>query len=253
MEYHPTGAASVTRRHHQGRNVILSEGHFGSLLEAYANHARIWQTDSDGLIDVMMRQGLAALTLHLANRPRDTSVGLTLNLKRPPLNLFLTGEAGERTVTGRAFVDGVRVAESSRLFMQARRPLHEPTQSTIEVEGFKNCWKSSSSTTPGPSSTRPASSNWARMPTSWSWPFRGSMPPGYAPWTRTVPGRCSTTPAPLEDRTFRFECGCNPQKMIAALRSLFEGRPEELFQGESQVEASCPRCGRRWWIQAEGF
>lgn len=252
MEYTPTGAASVTRRHHQGRNVILSEGHFGSLLEAYANHARIWQTDSDGLIDVMMRQGLAALTLHLANRPRDTSVGLTLNLKRPPLNLFLTGEASERTVTGRAFVDGVRVAESSRLFMQARRPLHEPTQSTIEVEGFDlleifEQYYARSEQHPArffELGTDAYLMVLALPGIDGAW-LRGLDPDG----ARALLD--DTTP--LEDRTFRFECGCNPQKMVAALRSLFEGRPEELFQGETQVEASCPRCGRRWWIQAEGF
>ena len=45
----------------------------------------------------------------------------------------------------------------------------------------------------------------------------------------------------------------NPEKMITALRTIFADRPDELFQGAEGVEAFCPRCGTRWWIDRPVF
>jgi redox-regulated HSP33 family molecular chaperone len=55
----------------------------------------------------------------------------------------------------------------------------------------------------------------------------------------------------IEERPFRFECGCSPRKMIRALWSIYENNLDDLFRGDPAVEASCPRCGRRWWINRD--
>lgn len=57
----------------------------------------------------------------------------------------------------------------------------------------------------------------------------------------------------LERRTLRFECGCNPRKMLSALRGSFAHDPQDLFRGQPRVESHCPRCGRRWWTTREQF
>jgi len=84
----------------------------------------------------MMRQGLGAAALYLAFRPHDEAVGFTLNFRTPPINIFITGDGAASTVTGRAFTEGVRTAETSRLFVQSQRPGQDQIQSLVEVEGL---------------------------------------------------------------------------------------------------------------------
>jgi redox-regulated HSP33 family molecular chaperone len=58
---------------------------------------------------------------------------------------------------------------------------------------------------------------------------------------------------PLGEHTLRFRCGCNPDKIVRALRDIFAGREAELFQDDAGVEAFCPRCGARWWISRDAY
>ena len=101
------------------RRLSLAAGDFAPILRAYEEHVRRWELPTDGLSHAMMREGLSAFGLHLATRPASETLGITLNIHTPPLNIFLTGDAGERTLTGRAFTEDVQTATSSRLFVQA--------------------------------------------------------------------------------------------------------------------------------------
>ena len=56
---------------------------------------------------------------------------------------------------------------------------------------------------------------------------------------------------PLEALVFRFQCGCNQERMREIVQGLYESEREELFQGDPGVEVLCPRCGRRWWVEAK--
>jgi molecular chaperone Hsp33 len=58
---------------------------------------------------------------------------------------------------------------------------------------------------------------------------------------------------PLGETIYRFRCGCNVEKMLEVVRTMFRKDPAELFRGDSGVEISCPRCGRRWWIDRARF
>ncbi|TPW01424.1 MAG: hypothetical protein FD129_3369, partial [bacterium] len=57
----------------------------------------------------------------------------------------------------------------------------------------------------------------------------------------------------LFTRTIRFQCGCSPTRMLTMLRTIYAGRPLDLFQGDAGVETFCPRCGGRWWIEEKDF
>ena len=41
--------------------------------------------------------------------------------------------------------------------------------------------------------------------------------------------------------------------MIGVVREVFRDNPDELFAGDDGVEISCPRCGRRWWVDRARF
>jgi YVTN family beta-propeller protein len=129
------GATTIQRWLDPRRILSLASGDFGAIFKAYEEHVRRWELPSDGLSFAMMRDGLAALGLHIVTRPTDETVGITFNIQKPPLNLFLTGDAGASTLTGRAFHDDVQTAESSRMFVQSVRPDLPPLQSTMDVQG----------------------------------------------------------------------------------------------------------------------
>jgi len=57
----------------------------------------------------------------------------------------------------------------------------------------------------------------------------------------------------IEERTYRFQCGCDPHKMLLVVRGMFAKKPDELFAGQEQVEVTCPRCGRAWTISRQEF
>jgi hypothetical protein len=157
----------VVRRAFDGqRNLLIARGNFAGFLAGYREHVARWELETDGLLDVMMRQGLAGLTLHLTARPEDESVGFTVNIRHPAINLFLTGDAVQSWLTGRAITEGVRTADTSRLYVQSQRPGQEPSTSILEIDGldlldiFEQYYRKSEQ-------APPASTNWRRT-ASWA-------------------------------------------------------------------------------------
>jgi molecular chaperone Hsp33 len=244
----------VLRRHLVPQlHVIVSTGSFDEFFRAWEAHARVWSHEIDGLSDVLMRQSLAAGVLHLSNRPRDESFGLTIHVPAPPTNVFITGSGRESTVTGRTWTDGVKAHPSPRLYMQSHRPNHEPTLSVLEVHGldvllYLEDYYRESEQRPARFFELEGSSflQVLALPSAEDDLFRRLDRGGAA---ALVEGPHEV----LEERTFFFQCGCNPQRMLRALHDIYDRDPEDLFQGEERVETQCPRCGRRWWMTREEF
>lgn len=250
----PRGGVALVRRAFDGqRNLLVAQADFSGLLAAYRDHVARWELETDGLLDVMMAQGLAGLALHLTVRPEDESVGFTVNIRHPALNLFLTGDALQGWVTGRALTEGVSTADTSRLYVQSQRPRHDPSTSILEVDGldlldiFEQYYRKSEQ----------APARFYELPHE---RFLGvfSLPGADVEWLERLHADEAAELAagelsPLGEKTILFQCGCNPAKMLGVLRSLFRAQPEELFEGESGVETHCPRCGSRWWIERAAF
>ncbi len=249
----PAGLVQLDRHLHDERSVILTAGDFSETFDAWLRHCQLWQSEPDGLTSILMRQGLAAASLHLANRPNDEIVGWTLNLQRPPTNVFLTGDVRKATVTGRVYTEGVKTADHSRLFVQTSRASQpEPFQSAIDVSGFdlleifEQYYDRSEQ---NPARFFDLDGNRFAMVLG--------LPGVDRAWIQDLQpssfGEILDAARSIDGRAFRFECGCSPAKMLRALRSIFLKDPEDLFQGEDRVEAACPRCGRRWWVTREQF
>jgi hypothetical protein len=249
------GVVGLRRWFLDDRSVIVTTGEFAGLIDAWRAHTRLWQNGFDGLTETLMRQGLALASLYIANRPRDETVAWTLNLKEPPTNLFLTGDARRGTVTGRVFVDGVRSSDSSRFFVQTLRTRGEPVLSAIDVTGFdvleifeQYFERSEQSPARFFDLSGGVKDHFAMVL---------GMPGAGRQWIQdltadSIAGLGGEARI-LEERVIRFECGCTPRKMLKALRGIFAADPEELFRGEASVETSCPRCGRTWQVSRAQF
>jgi redox-regulated HSP33 family molecular chaperone len=180
-------------------------------------------------------------------------VGVTLNLVAPLRNIFLTGHAGDGTVTGRVFTEDVAAAPTSRLFVQSFRPPTGSVRSIVEVDGldvlrmFEAYYERSEQF--------PA--RFLRLGEQRFGLLQALPDGGREALARLrdadVAGLFGGPRDLLVEQTFRFRCGCNPAKIVSALREIFAGRTAELFRDDPGVEAFCPRCGARWWIERAAF
>ena len=55
----------------------------------------------------------------------------------------------------------------------------------------------------------------------------------------------------LETRTYRWECGCTSEKLYSALLPHARSDIDGIFAGEEVLKATCPRCGKRYFIDRE--
>lgn len=248
-----SGTVELDRRLLNDRAAVVTTGDFTAVIDAWHRHCTLWQELPDGFSSVLMHQGLAAVALHMANRPNDEMVGWTLNLHQPPTNVFLTGDVRKGIFTGRVYTEGVRSEGRSRLFVQTYRPsLREPFQSAIDVVGldvmeiFEQYYQRSEQ---NPARFCELGGNRYGMVLG--------LPGVERTWIEGIDHESvlelHDSGTPIEGRVYRFECGCSPSKMVRAVRTIFHSNPDELFQGEERVETSCPRCGRRWWLTLEQF
>lgn len=250
----PDSQSTIRRFLLREQKLIAAVGEFAPLEEAYLAHARRWDMPLDPLGQVMMRQALGGAALQLAIRPREESIGWTINVARPARNIFVTGHSWLGTVSGRLFTEGVDDSQGGRLFVQTSRRGGEASTSTIAIEGldvlvfFEQYFRDS-----------------VQLPTRFLElsDTRLALVQGLPDADRArldaldreeVERLITLDPTEeLDSKPFRLECGCTPEKVAGALVQFWGERPDELFQGEEGVEAKCPRCGARYWVDRPFF
>jgi molecular chaperone Hsp33 len=247
------GEATVHRFIERSSDVIIARADFERLITAYEDHVRRWENQIDGLALVLASQGLGAATLHLSCRPAGETIGWTVNIRKPPTNLFITGDSAQRSVTGRVFIENVKTAESSRMFVQISRPTEPLAQSTVDVTGldvlemFDQFYDQSEQT---PARFFEIDEREYMMIVG--------LPDVDEDWLRELSLEEAVELAEGELKSlgrmvYRFHCGCNPDRIMELMLNLYGDRPAELFEGDAGVEVLCPRCGRRWQIHRDEF
>ncbi len=236
------------------RDAVLAVGRVDDLFQAYRAHVQRWEGRlPDDLTLTLVRQALAATALHLAVKAPDEFAAWTLNLKAPPLNVFVAGDNSERRLTGRATSRDVKTAEESRLYFESQRPKRKPYRSVIKVEGwdalaiFEQFYERSEQL---PSRLFELEDGRFLLVQGLPRVARGWLA-GLA--REAMPAYLEEAHEPVETRSYRFECGCDAQRILAVVRGMFADKPEELFRGDPRVEVQCPRCGRSWTVDREEF
>ncbi len=113
---------------------MLLNAQFTPLYVDYYLHLMQHGLRYEPLHDDMLKEALAALTLHLASRPVDETTAWTIHRQAPRLNLFVTGDNMTRKVTGRVFTEDVREGEHDLFFAQTVRGKGPARQSVVPVE-----------------------------------------------------------------------------------------------------------------------
>ena len=244
----------VSRYISDERAFVLATTIFTPVFEDYLAHTRRWVGEPDGLIAIMMKQGLAAAGLYLTFRALDENTGWTINMAEPPLNIFITSDARTGRVVGRYFDRDVQTVDHNRIFVQAVRNLGKPQLSAIEVKGFDVL--SHFEQYYEQSEQLPA--RFFELPED-QFLMVAALPDSDEEWLQGLSREAAVElmRAPdvrkIDDRAVSFGCMCDPERVFTVVRKMFADKSEELFGGEDEVEVHCPRCGRAYRMTRADF
>ena len=241
-----TKVESIFVRH---RNALLLRAKFAPIYTDYYLHLMQHGIRHNPELDLMLKDFLAGLTLHLVARPWAETIAWTVNLRAPRVNVFVTGGSLQEAVTGRLFTEDVREPDRNFFYSQVTaKQLAEPRLSTLEVEGRDPLkWIEQFYSQ---SEQRPA-----RI-------FRHedelfslvvAQPDCDEEWLAGLDTEAAERiqeteeTSLLETRRFRFHCGCDLGKILPVLGSWRE-RPDELFADADVITVQCPRCAARYKV-----
>ena len=239
----------------RGRNALLARADFGPLYIDYylhrADHGLVYADEHDA----MLKDSLAALTLHLASRPQDENCGWTLNFHDPRLNLFVTGSSRPGRVTGRVFTEDVREFPKNLLIAQTTRPNHPPMQSMIEfmtgdlfpaIEQFYI-------------QSEQRLTRIFRYDDEEDIVMISAQPDCDEEWLAALTVENVRTLdqeeqfALLEQREYVWECGCSVDRLYPMLAKLGDTDLDDVFGDDEIITLTCPRCGARYRAAREQF
>lgn len=238
----------------RGRNALVARAEFSELYASLYLHQMDSGLRLEGPFDQLIRDALAAITLHCASRPRKETVAWTVNFQSPLANVFVAGDNHLGTVVGNVFTENVKQS-AKNLFYADVVPDGQPARRSV-VEFAATDFLAATELFYRQSEQRPA-----RL-------FRNdeedlvliaAQPDCDLAWLESL-----TTDAVqrldqdvelslLEQRRYRFECGCNQDRMLSMLVPVMRTEPEALFEGEETIRIHCPRCGARHTITRESL
>ena len=236
------------------REIVFARLNVEALYQSYLEHATHWKVRPEDAALACVRPFLAGVTLHLSLSPPDEFTAWTWNQRQPPTNYFFSGDNNDFIVIGRVW-EGLRVrtSDTSLLYFESQRPRREPQRSTVEVEGlsvlplFERYYLHS---------VQMDVRLFALSDTDFA--LLQALPQANKSWFQgltldTVSEYLEKDHEPIEERLYRFRCRCDHLRIFQILHQAYEGKADELFEGDPEVETACPRCGRKFLITREDF
>lgn len=238
----------------RGRNALLARADFGSLYVDYYLHFANQHRRPASAHDQLLKDALAALTLHAASRPVIETTAWTINLQEPRLNLFVNSDGTYGRVIGNLFTENVKPRKENTLHAEILDTRTPARRSTVPFNGtdlfhaVEEYYRRSEQRPArlfrcGPEDFAMVS---AHPDCDLAW-FESLTAESVAALSQVE------TLRPLEIRRYTYACGCTQERLMALLAPAMRSSPEELFGSEERVIAVCPRCGTRHNITRESM
>lgn len=236
------------------RNALAVRGQFESLYVDYYLHLMQHDIRNDEQPDQWLKDGVAALTLHLASRPWGEAAAWTVNLQNPLLNLFVTGSNRQGNVTGRVFTEDVKKAGANQFISQLTNDGQPLRQSTVEFDAIdlfgvvEKYYRQSEQ--------RPA--RYFRHDEE-DFVMVTAQPDCDLAWFESLDDEAirrldeEEELSLLETRQYRFDCGCSAERIYPIIATMPESAISGLFDEEENAVAGCPRCGANFKLTREGL
>lgn len=238
----------------RGRNAMVARAEMSPLYVDYYLHlADSGLSIPEGASD-LAKQALAAIALHCASRPRNEVIAWTVSFQDPLMNVFAAGDNPNGTLVANVFTEHVKHAEKNLFYADVVADAGGPRRSAVDFEGSDIF--------------RAAEQYYLRSEQRLArffehgdedYVFVSAQPDCDEAWLRSLDNAAirkldqTETLVLLERRAYRFECGCNQDRMLRVLLPPFQRDPEGLFEGGQVVRIHCPRCGARHAITREAL
>ncbi len=250
----PTTDLEVRSYFIRGRNALLTRADFGELYVDYYLHQGQHGYQHEPAHDGLLKQGLAAITLHAASRPWNESAAWTIHLQDPLLNLFMTGDNRRGAIVGQLFTENVKEDAAQLFIADVVRERAESRRSAVEFTGndiFRAVEQYYVQ------SEQRIGRYFQHGPEDFV--FISAQPQCDLAWLEQLDEAAILTIdqteqlSLLERRHYRWECGCTQARMFAVLASVMKTDPEGLFGDDPVLKISCPRCGARHTVTREAL
>ena len=238
----------------RGRNALVACADFGDLYVDYYLHQGQYGYHHTPAHDGMLKEVLAALTLHCASRPWNEAWAWTIHFHRPLLNLFVTGDNRRGIIVGQIFTENVKDDGRNLFCADLVREGSDARRSTVEFTGA----------TPfaiveeyyARSEQRPA--RYFRQGPE-DFVMITAQPGCDLEWLNALTDEAlrnlaqTETLSLLEERSYRWGCGCSQERMFPILAPIMRTNPADLFGNEEALRIGCPRCGALHTITREAM
>lgn len=231
----------------RNRNVLLTHGDFQPLFERWHRHHDRHGLDLEPAQANRFEDALAAFVLHLAGQPRNRHMSWTINLGKPPVNLFLGGSTYDGTVTGRLFTENVAEFNQGQFYQESYAAGKGPFRSHATFDGGDVL--DAVAQYYAASEQRPA-----RIFHLGGCKFAmAHAHPDYDEgWFTSLTTDIVADIAKkeelgkIESREFGWSCGCEtPGRLLGALAPAYKSNPAGMFGDADSIEVRCPRCAAR--------
>ena len=235
----------------RGRNALVARARFSDLYEDYylhlLQHGMKHTTDSDE----MLKDALAALTLHLTSRPQNETAAWTVSIRKPLVNLFVAGSnhGNHGRITGRLF-DPEGKREDINLFAsQVSVPGAELRQSTVDFQagdlftGAETFYRKSEQRL----------GRYFRIGPE-EFVLITAQPECDLDWLKSLDNAAVESLdqdeqlSLLERRFFTFGCGCEVSRIYQLFNPYGSDALDELFGEDTHLVIACPRCAARFEV-----
>lgn len=236
------------------RNALLARADFGELYVDYYLHQGQHGYQHAPLHDSLLKESLAALTLHCASRPWNEAWAWTIHLGEPLMNLFVTGDNRRGMIVGQLFTENVKSDRTNLFFADVVRERGESRRSTIQFTGAEPF--SIVEQFYEKSEQRPA--RYFRYGPE-DFVLISAQPGCDLAWLHNLDDDRvreldkTETLSLLEKRVFRWSCGCSQDRMFSILAPIMRNDAAALFGDDDLIKISCPRCGARHTITREAL
>lgn len=236
------------------RNALLATAEFGPLFVDYYLHLADHGIKPDPQHDALFKRALAGFVLHSASRPWNEITAWTINFQDPLVNLFLTGDNEDGSVTGRIFDENVKELPENLFFADVVRGRGEKRRSSVSFEGSDPLVAVEAFYTR-------SEQRGARFFDLGGETFAlvSEHPDCDLPWFRALTAdRVKTIHDDeetnlMERRIQRWQCGCNQRRMLQVLAPAYQSDADALFENDPKIEIRCPRCGARHNVTREAL
>lgn len=248
-------AVAITRSYLvRDRDAVATLTDFTPVVAEMELHYLTLGIQYDPFVLQLLTDGITGLALHLSSRPVDEHVAWDVSIQKPwPVNLFFAGSSRDDNVIARAYLEDIRPRDDNVLIARSRREFGKEQTSYVDFEGVdlfgmvEKYYQQSEQKRARFFHRKPMSAMLQALPgCDMEWLDRVDRDEVLA-----LPEQPRVEP--LADRPYRFLCGCSADRLARYLVGDPRSDEEALFGPDSELEATCGRCGSAFRITRDDY